>query len=126
MKKWTDVVCLGVNQLASSDADIQIAFYSYNHYDGYPFDGPGGVLAHSFAPPYGELHFDDSETWTNGTNFGLYDSIIVLKRIIMKTRILEITPLHSLYYTIELSGHNSCNNRPNNINNNTITNNSGG
>jgi len=54
MKMWTDAACLYVTQLATSTANVQIGFYSYDHGDGYPFDGPGGVLAHSFFPPYGQ------------------------------------------------------------------------
>jgi len=81
MKKWTDAACLSVTQLASLSANIQMAFYSYNHGDGTQnaFDGPRHILAHACSPPVGQLHFDDSETWTNGTNFGLYVSTIVLK-----------------------------------------------
>ena len=70
LQKWTDVACLTITQLASPSADIQIGFYSYDHGDGIAFDGPLGVLGHTFYPTDGRVHFDDSETWTDMTTSG--------------------------------------------------------
>ena len=52
-------------QEVSSDESISIGFFSGDHGDGIPFDGPGRVLAHSFFPQFGgDLHFDATENWS--------------------------------------------------------------
>lgn len=53
----------------SINADIIFMWGIGDHGCGYPFDGPDGILAHSFFPPpngnfAGDVHFDDAETWT--------------------------------------------------------------
>lgn len=63
-----------------NDADIVILWGSFNHGDTSPFDGAEGVLAHTLGGPppnnfgaqAGDIHFDESETWT--LNFRNTDS----------------------------------------------------
>ena len=60
-------------QAATSDHTIYIRFASGAHGDSYPFDGPGGTLAHTFYPVpvnpesiAGDMHLDADENWHAG------------------------------------------------------------
>ncbi|XP_038618894.1 matrix metalloproteinase-17 [Tachyglossus aculeatus] len=68
LKVWSDITPLNFHEVAGSHADIQIDFSKADHSDGYPFDGPGGTVAHAFFPgdhhTSGDTHFDDDESWT--------------------------------------------------------------
>jgi hypothetical protein len=81
MAEWSKVI--QITWQASTNPNgtrtVNILFATGNHGDGYPFDGPGGVLAHTFypAPPNpepiaGDMHFDDAETWRVGANTDLF------------------------------------------------------
>jgi hypothetical protein len=60
---------------------IDILFARYAHGDAYPFDGPGGVLAHTFYPApsnsepvAGDMHLNADESWSvGGTASGTVD-----------------------------------------------------
>ncbi|XP_072839332.2 matrix metalloproteinase-17 [Pogona vitticeps] len=68
LKVWSDITPLNFHEVAGNNADIQIDFSKTDHNDGYPFDGPGGTVAHAFFPgeqhTAGDTHFDDDEYWT--------------------------------------------------------------
>ncbi|KAL2252441.1 metalloendoproteinase 2-MMP-like [Sesamum indicum] len=44
--------------------DLIIGFHRRDHGDGSPFDGPGGTIAHAFAPSDGRFHYDSDEAWS--------------------------------------------------------------
>ncbi|KAF2363390.1 Hemopexin-like repeat protein [Trinorchestia longiramus] len=65
---WSSYARLNFTHVPDRDADIIIYFAEYDHYDGYPFDGQGGTLAHAYYPYEfghygGDIHFDESEKW---------------------------------------------------------------
>ncbi|XP_066996162.2 matrix metalloproteinase-25 [Anabrus simplex] len=65
---WSGYARLTFEHVRDPSADILIAFGRGPHGDGYPFDGPGNILAHAFFPyemgQYGgDVHFDDDEQW---------------------------------------------------------------
>ncbi|XVF00504.1 hypothetical protein REPUB_Repub04eG0006800 [Reevesia pubescens] len=56
--KWASVTNFTFSEVQDYDnADLKISFQVGDHGDGSPFDGPNGVLAHSFAPTDGRLHW---------------------------------------------------------------------
>lgn len=72
LQAWSDVTPLTFIE-SQSLADIEILFGAYNHGDNEPFDGPGNTLAHAYFPGdgiMGDVHFDESETWTVGQSEG--------------------------------------------------------
>ncbi|XP_059208089.1 uncharacterized protein LOC131986967 [Centropristis striata] len=73
LQVWAKVTPLRFTRIYSGTADIMISFVSGAHGDYYPFDGPGGTIAHAFAPRPGiggDAHFDDDETFTFRSDTG--------------------------------------------------------
>ncbi|KAF2308625.1 hypothetical protein GH714_011490 [Hevea brasiliensis] len=74
---------------ADEKANIVIWFYSGDHGDGLPFDGPGRVLAHSFFPQDGRSHYDADESWSTNPDMNHMD--------------LESVALHELGHVLGLA-----------------------
>uniref|UniRef100_A0A8C3IYE7 Peptidase metallopeptidase domain-containing protein n=1 Tax=Chrysemys picta bellii TaxID=8478 RepID=A0A8C3IYE7_CHRPI len=70
-KVWSDVSPLTFKRIYDGNADIMMSFETGDHRDNSPFDGPDGLLAHAFQPGNGiggDVHFDEAESWTKGSN----------------------------------------------------------
>ena len=81
MAEWSKVAQIGWQPGGSAVGlkTVNILFAVGAHGDGYPFDGLGGILSHTFypAPPNpepiaGDMHFDDAESWHAGVNTDLF------------------------------------------------------
>jgi hypothetical protein len=77
-QKYGDVT-LTAGDTADGPRTITVRFSHGAHGDSYPFDGPGGMLAHTFypAPPNsepiaGDMHFDADEDWHAGAGIDLF------------------------------------------------------
>lgn len=64
---------------STDDKTIAVLFASGAHGDGYPFTGPGGVLAHTFYPVptnlepiAGDMHFNNDESWKIGADVDVF------------------------------------------------------
>ncbi len=81
LNEWAKYAKLSFSPASQAEAlrTINILFARGAHGDGYPFDGPGRTLAHTFypAPPNpesiaGDMHFDDDESWHIGANIDVF------------------------------------------------------
>jgi hypothetical protein len=81
LREWTRYAnfTLLPGQQQGDERMVDILFARGSHGDGYPFDGAGGTLAHTFypAPPNpepiaGDMHLDADEPWRSGANVDLY------------------------------------------------------
>jgi hypothetical protein len=79
--EWAKYVQVTFTQTSDSTAPqtLAVLFASGAHGDGYPFTGPGGVLAHTFypyplnpEPIAGDQHFNNDETWKIGADVDVF------------------------------------------------------
>jgi hypothetical protein len=81
MQKWAEVAAVtwqaGSNSSASRN--VHVLWATGSHGDSTAFDGPYGVLAHTYfpAPPNpepiaGDMHFDDAESWRIGAHMDVF------------------------------------------------------
>jgi len=81
MAEWAKVIQITWQPVADpvGNRTVNIFWAPGDHGYGFPFDGPGGVVAHTFypAPPNheplaGDMHFDDSESWHVGVQVDVF------------------------------------------------------
>ncbi|HWR54715.1 MAG TPA: matrixin family metalloprotease, partial [Bryobacteraceae bacterium] len=80
LAEWSRHVEIGfVPGLPGAARTLSFLFAVRGHGDGYPFDGAGGTLAHTYYPApvnpepiAGDLHFDDSDNWRIGSEMDVY------------------------------------------------------
>ena len=80
LREWTRYANFTFSQgQQGAERTVDILFARGSHGDGYPFDGAGAALAHTFypAPPNpepiaGDMHLDADEPWHSGANVDLY------------------------------------------------------
>ena len=80
LDEWSRVVGVSFTEADASSAarTLSFLFARGEHGDGYPFDGPGRILAHTFypSPPNpepiaGDVHLDDDEEWVIGPDLSV-------------------------------------------------------
>lgn len=78
---WTQYANISITPASQTAMvrSIDILFARYAHGDAYPFNGPGGVLAHTFYPVptnpepiAGDMHLNADESWSVGGTVDIF------------------------------------------------------
>lgn len=66
LRQWERYSPFSFQEVAEGyQSNLVFAFAQGDHGDGHPFDGPGGILGHSFYPTDGRSHYDAMENWSD-------------------------------------------------------------
>ncbi|KAL2922725.1 Metalloendoproteinase 3-MMP [Bienertia sinuspersici] len=66
LNKWAQYSPFTFQEVTEdSESNLVFGFFQGDHRDGNPFDGPRGILAHSFQPTNGQSHYDATENWSD-------------------------------------------------------------
>ncbi len=85
MNAWASVanVVFEPGTGATAARTVFVKFASGPHGDSYPFDGPGGILGHTFYPvpvnaesAAGDIHLDADENWHAGGDLDIYTVVL--------------------------------------------------
>lgn len=103
-KQWENISPFSFSDVtgSSSSPDITISFFAKGHGScPFPFDNVGQDLAHAFFPEVGTVHFDDDETFTDGTPNGINLFSVALHEIGhllgLKHSLHAAAIMHSIY-----------------------------
>lgn len=84
-QEWGRYIQVNFTESQDSQAPrtLSVLFARGAHGDSYPFDGPGGIIAHTFYPApinpepiAGDLHFDADENWRIGASLDLFSAAL--------------------------------------------------
>ncbi|XP_021747241.1 metalloendoproteinase 5-MMP-like [Chenopodium quinoa] len=83
LNKWAQVSPFQFQEVPEdSKSNLVFGFFNGDHGDGRPFDGPLGVLGHSFYPEDGRSHYDATEDWSEDPGPNQFDlNSVVLHEI---------------------------------------------
>ncbi|KNA11874.1 hypothetical protein SOVF_131050 [Spinacia oleracea] len=83
LSKWEQYSPFTFEEVGEGNqSDLVFGFAVGDHGDRYPFDGPGGVVGHSFYPTGGVSHYDATEDWSDDPGINQVDlNTVVLHEI---------------------------------------------